>query len=330
MTKMVQCSSSTLSTNQAPIHALASSLVSESKFGRRGDIALRARLFPSIRSAPSPMLNMFKANQVCREDQNNDYGSFENTKPAEFSSHPQQIDQRSARLHARGHNDPFGEVWTQCSIPPAAKISLPPPARYLEGTNDRSRHLDQNLKNAFSRSLAVSDPSIADIFHRHRPANWDPAEGDEDSLRYAGGNNNNAIQYQHEVLNSSDKARSPKFGLDVADYMRYHESQELLLPAVIAAKPGPLTTTPMTTPQTDHEPEINKPIFWANEFCKREDDEERRDLSVIEWDNQRERNEAFLDVEWRLEHLGSGGDRSSSDITEERLRVVLGHLSSTN
>ncbi|KAG0330006.1 hypothetical protein BG000_011874 [Podila horticola] len=326
---MVDCSPSSSRSNKAPLHALANSLVSESKFGRRGNIAQRDRLFPTTRTAPSPILNMFTANRVCREDQYSGYGSFEDMKYVEFSSHPQQ-GQHSARLHgARGHSDTFEKVWTQSSASPAAETIFPPPIRHPEGTNNHSEHSDQNLDNAFSRSLAVSDPIIADIFHRYRPANWDPAEGDEDGLRHAAGNTNSDTQHQHVALNSSDKARPFTLRLDVADYMRYHESQEIILPAVFAAqldKP----TTPMTTSQTDYEPGIRKAIFWANEPCRREEDEDRRDLSVIEWDSQQERNETFLGAEWCLANPGRGDDMLSSDIAEKRLRVVLGHLSSTN
>ncbi|KAG0025220.1 hypothetical protein BGZ81_007318 [Podila clonocystis] len=203
---MADCSSSISRTGQATLHALANSLVSESKIGRRGNFAQRARLFPRYRTAPSVMLNMFKSNRVCREDQYNGYDSVEDTKHAEFRSHPQQIGQLSARLHsARGHINTLEEVWTQSSASPAAEASFPPPAQCQGGTADHSQYQDQILDNAFSRRLAVSDPIIADIFHRYCPANWDPAEGDEDGLRYTEGFPNNITQVQHKVPKSTDK-----------------------------------------------------------------------------------------------------------------------------
>ncbi|KAF9214318.1 hypothetical protein CPC16_007290 [Podila verticillata] len=193
----------------------------------------------------------------------------------------------------------------------------------------------------------MSDPIIADIFHRYRPTNWDPAEGDEDRMRYAEGALSNATPTLHwyGILGRSDKAQSPKRGLDVADYMRYHESQELFLPTVLAAQSDTLstlapttssspdrslaaTTTPVSIPQTDHEQGRRKPIVWANRSCISED-EDKRDLSVVEWQNQQEMNETFLD-EWCLENPGVGNNSESSDVAEKRLRVVLGHLSGNN
>lgn len=349
---MVDCTLSTSGTSQAPFHALASSLLSESKISRRGNVAQRTRLFTSNRVTPSPIhySSVFRSNRVCREDQYNGNCSFEDTKRV-ASPHPQHFSQHSARLHGtrpHGHHDTFEEVWMQSSALAEAEASIPPLVRCLGSTINHSERFDQNLDNAFSRSLAVSDPIIAEIFHRYRPTNWDPAKGDEDRMRYTEGTPGNATPtlHQYGILGSSDRAQSPKLGFDVADYMRYHESQELSLPVVLAARPDMLSTlastasssskrslatatiTPLSTSQTDHEQGGRKPIFWANRPCMSED-EERRDLSVMEWQNQQERNETFLG-EWRLANSGIGDDSESSDIAEKRLRVVLGHLPSKN
>lgn len=300
---------------------------------------------PSLKQYSS----VFRTNRVCREVQYNSSYSFEGKKHA-ASSHPRQISQHSARLHGtrpHGHKDTFEEVWIQSSALAEAKPSFPPPVQYLESTTDDSEQLDQNLDNAYSRSLAVSDPIIAYIFHHYRPANWDPAEGDEDGMRYAEGTPRNATPTlrRYGILGRSDKTQSPKLGLDVADYMRYHEAQELSLPAVLAAQSDtlstlastadsmsdrslPATTTPLSIPQTDHEQGRRKPIVWANTSCMSED-EDRRNLSVIEWQNQQERNETFIG-EWRLANLGVGDDSESSDVAAKRLQVVLGLLSSNN